>query len=94
MNPPPSPAAASSAQPASRPAAPRKPARSPRRQAGGLTTQEAAAALGVQPQAVRAAIRYGSLAASRWGDRWQLEAAEVDRYRRERGPGPGSPKRA
>jgi excisionase family DNA binding protein len=53
-----------------------------------MTTTEAAAALGIDPATVRQAIRTGRLAATRFGRDWQIDPAEVERYRQSRRAAP------
>lgn len=45
-----------------------------------MTTAEAAARLGVTPEAVRKAIKRGNMTAAQHGRDYWIEAEEVDRY--------------
>lgn len=49
-----------------------------------LSTNQAATALGITPDAVRMAIRAGKLDATKRGRDWWITRAEVDRYARGR----------
>lgn len=48
-----------------------------------MTLKDAAALLGTSARNLRAAIRRGSLAATKFGRDWLVTAEEVERYRRE-----------
>lgn len=48
-----------------------------------LTTLEAAARLGITPEAVRKAIKRGHMAAGKHGRDWLISPDEVDRYQQE-----------
>lgn len=56
-----------------------------------LSVIEAAAALDVDASTVRHAIRDGRLSATKRGRDWWLDAADVERYGRERKPRPAAP---
>jgi excisionase family DNA binding protein len=45
-----------------------------------MTTAEAAARLGITPEAVRKAIKRGRLVATKHGRDWLIDAVEVERY--------------
>ena len=63
--------------------------------AAALTLTEAAQRAGVDPSALRHAIRLGTLTATKRGRDWFVESAEIERYIRERktwrGKGGSSP---
>jgi len=44
-----------------------------------LTPKQAGERIGIGSSAVRERIRNGTLRASKWNDRWYVEAAEIDR---------------
>lgn len=59
------------------------------------TAQEAADALQCSRPAITQAIREGKLTATRFGNAWQITAADLERYRRQRRPPgfqPGHPR--
>lgn len=49
----------------------------------GMTTNEAAAALGLKPGTLRVQIANGRLRAKKVGRDWHVTPAELERYRRE-----------
>lgn len=51
-----------------------------------LTTNEAAAQLGIKPRSVVALLQRGRLQGVKHGRDWAIDAGEVDRYQRERQP--------
>jgi len=57
-----------------------------------LTSQQAAKALGLAHRTVLKYIERGKIKAHKFGRDWQIDAAEVERYRRERKP-VGRPKK-
>ena len=59
-----------------------------------MTLKEAAAILGVTPDALRQAIAAGSLRAAKRGRDWWVTSGEVDRYQREHRGRPGRPKKS
>jgi len=58
-----------------------------------LTTTEAAAALGLRPVTIRAAIKAGTLRATKRGRDWHITPAAVEAYRAASLGKPGRPKR-
>ncbi len=56
-----------------------------------MTTKEAAAALGIKPVTVRAAIKSGKLRAVRHGRDWHITPAAVEAYRSGSLGKPGRP---
>jgi len=60
---------------------------------GGLTTTQAAALVGVSAKTVLAAIACGRLPAVKFGRDWQIDIADLERWRAET-PAPGRPSRS
>lgn len=54
-----------------------------------MTTQEAAAALGVAASTIQHQIAKGRLLATKHGRDWWITEAEIERYRRESSGRPG-----
>jgi excisionase family DNA binding protein len=58
-----------------------------------LTTQEAAAALGVTVGRIHAMIRQGLLPAQKFGRDWMIESAAVEQLKKKRRPAGRPPKK-
>ena len=58
-----------------------------------MTTNEAATLLGLQPVTIRAAIKAGTLRATKRGRDWHITPAAVEAYRASSLGKPGRPKR-
>lgn len=58
-----------------------------------MTTNEAAAALGLRPVTIRAAIKAGTLRATKRGRDWHITPAAVEAYRASSLGKPGRPRK-